>query len=261
MTLFTSSAQNQGYQIFTEVYEGPLDLLLELIERAELDITQLALAQVTDQYLEYLKKLQDRDAAEVSAFLVIAARLLQIKSSALLPRPTLEPLPGEEMDDGEALAQQLILYKRFKEIAQWLAQRDEQRLHTYLRIAPPPKIQGKLDLSGMTLNDLALAARQVFLLGADIEPLSEVVSKQRITIRERIHAILDAIRRGGHTTFLGVLSEGHPRIEIVVTFLALLELIKRNIIEARQSILFGDIDLQPLNEWSEADADELEFDN
>jgi segregation and condensation protein A len=259
MTLFTTSNQTEGYQIFTEVYEGPLDLLLELIERAELDITQLALAQVTDQYLEYLKQLQERDAAEVSSFLVIAARLLQIKSSALLPRPVLEPLPGEELDDGEALAQQLILYKRFKEIAKWLSQRDELGLHSYLRVAPPPKIQGKLDLSGMTLNDIALAAKQIFLLGADMEPLSEVVSRQRITIRERIRAILDAIRRDGFTTFKSVLSEGYPRLEVVVTFLALLELIKRNIVEARQSDLFGEIELQPLNEWSEEDNEELEF--
>jgi len=72
--------QTEGYQVATEVYEGPLDLLLELIERAELDITTLALAQVTDQYLAYLRALQERDAAEVSAFLVIAARLVQIKS-------------------------------------------------------------------------------------------------------------------------------------------------------------------------------------
>lgn len=259
MTLFNSNPPAEGYQIFTEVYEGPLDLLLELIERAELDITQLALAQVTDQYLAYLNQLLVRDAAEVSSFLVIAARLLQIKSSALLPRPALEPLTGEEIDDGEALAQQLILYKRFKEIAQWLTQREELGLHTYLRLAPPPKIQGKLDLSGVTINDLALAARQIFVLGADMEPLSEVVSKQRITIRERIRAILDAIRRGGHTTFQSVLSKGHPRIEVVVTFLALLELIKRNIVEARQAILFGEIDLEPLNEWSEDESEQLEF--
>ena len=85
MGLFTAGYQTDGYQIFTEVYEGPLDLLLDLIERAELDITQLALAQVTDQYLVYLKQLTERHAAEVSAFLVIAAKLLQIKSAASSP--------------------------------------------------------------------------------------------------------------------------------------------------------------------------------
>ncbi len=82
-----ASHQTEGYQINTPVYTGPLDLLLDLIERAELDITLLALAQVTDQYLDYLEQIADLDPAEVSAFLIIAARLVQIKSAALLPKP------------------------------------------------------------------------------------------------------------------------------------------------------------------------------
>jgi len=86
-------------------------LLLELIERAEMDITVLAIAQVTDQYLDYLQKLEYRDPAEVSAFLVMAARLLQIKSAALLPRPpVIETTTDSAQDDAEALARQLILY-------------------------------------------------------------------------------------------------------------------------------------------------------
>jgi segregation and condensation protein A len=103
------------YKVATPVYEGPLDLLLQLIEHAELDITKLALALVTDQYLSRLRDLQERAAEEVSAFLVIAARLLQIKSEALLPRPPVREA-GEE-DPGEALARQLLAYKRYKEIA------------------------------------------------------------------------------------------------------------------------------------------------
>ena len=103
------------YKVATPVYEGPLDLLLGLIKRAELDITRLALAQVTDQYLAHLKTLTTHEPDEVSAFLVIATRLLQIKSEALLPRPP-DRAPDEE-DPGEALARQLLTYKRFKEIA------------------------------------------------------------------------------------------------------------------------------------------------
>jgi segregation and condensation protein A len=110
-----ASHQTENYRVNTEVFEGPLDLLLQLIERAELDITRLALAQVTDQYLAYMRTLQEHDAAEVSAFLVIAARLIQIKSEALLPRPVERPV-GEE-DPGEALARQLRLYRMFKRAA------------------------------------------------------------------------------------------------------------------------------------------------
>ncbi len=87
MSLHIAGHQTEGYRVSTPVYEGPLDLLLDLIERAELDITSLALAQVTDQYLAYLSQLQDRDADQVSAFLVIATRLVLIKSQKLLPRP------------------------------------------------------------------------------------------------------------------------------------------------------------------------------
>ena len=259
MGLFTAGYQTEGYQIFTEVYEGPLDLLLDLIERAELDITQLALAQVTDQYLAYLQQLTDRQASEVSAFLVIAAKLLQIKSSALLPRPSVDLVTGEEVDNGELLAQQLKLYKRFKEIASWLNNRDEARMHTYLRIASTPKVQGKLDLSGITLLDITLAAREIFFIRQDTRPLGEVVTRPRITIRERIIAIMDAIRRDGVTTFRSVLSPARARMEIVVTFLALLELIKTHVVEARQEVRFGDIELQPLADWSEQTAGQLEF--
>jgi len=260
MGLFTAGYQTDGYQIFTEVYEGPLDLLLDLIERAELDITQLALAQVTDQYLAYLQQLTERHAAEVSAFLVIAAKLLQIKSAALLPRPSIDLVTGEEVDSGELLALQLKLYKRFKEIAVWLNTRDEAGLHTYLRIASTPKVQGKLDLAGFSLMDITQAAREIFYLRQDARPLGEVVSRQRITIRERIHVIMDTLRRDGITTFRSVLSPERARIEIVVTFLALLELIKTHVVEARQETPFGDIELQSLSEWSDQNAGQLEFD-
>src|SRR4030042_6508037 len=114
MMFNTASHQVSNYTIATPVYEGPLDLLLQLIERAELDITKLSLAMVTDQYLEYIHQLTDLEADDVSAFLVIEAKLLQIKSEALLPRPP-EREPGEE-DLGRSLVDQLKLYKRFKEI-------------------------------------------------------------------------------------------------------------------------------------------------
>ncbi len=101
-----------NYTVHTPVYEGPLDLLLDLIERAELDVTTVSLAMVTDQYLVYIHGLEQARADEISAFLVIAAKLLQIKSEALLPRPPVHE-PGEE-NIGEDLVRQLKLYKRFQ---------------------------------------------------------------------------------------------------------------------------------------------------
>src|SRR3990172_100954 len=122
-----ASAGNTSYTVRLSVYEGPLDLLLDLIERAELDITKIALAQVTDQYLAHLRQVAQRDIADLASFLVVAGRLLQIKSEALLPRPP-EREPGEE-DPGDALALQLILYRQFKQVAAALAERVAAGLH------------------------------------------------------------------------------------------------------------------------------------
>src|SRR5512146_1204345 len=200
MSMQVASHQTEGYQISTPVYSGPLDLLLDLIERAELDITTLALAQVTDQYLDYLEQVADRDPAEVSAFLVIAARLVQIKSSALLPRPpAIEPT--QELDDGEALARQLILYRRFRQLSGVLEARQLAGFKTYLRIAAPvAHIDTHLDMTDMTLNDLVRAAWQIMGAQNALPALSQVVNMPRITIRERIHTIVETLKVYGAAT-------------------------------------------------------------
>lgn len=260
MSFRIAGYQTEGYRIETEVYQGPLDLLLELIERAELDITHLALAQVTDQYLDYMHRLNLENPAEVSAFLVIAAKLLLIKSSALLPKPP-SALELEEEDPGEALARQLILYKKFKDISKWLSERENEGYRSYLRMAPPPKIhlQPKIDLSGITLEDLVLAAKEILLESPPLPDLNTVVNMSRITIRDRINLILDDLRKKGNTSFRKMLSNRSTRIEIVVTFLALLELVKQHIILANQTVLFGDIDLITENDLGSNLEVEIEF--
>lgn len=250
----------EGYRINTEVYTGPLDLLLQLIEKAELDITRLALAQVTDQYLEHLHHLEDQDPAEVSAFLVIAAKLVQIKSAALLPRPSLPSLQPEE-DLGEALARQLIIYKKFKQLSRFLEEREAAGLHSYLRLDSNPSLQipSKLDLSELTLEDIVQAARDVFGNPNNLPPLSEVVSSPRFTIRQKINIILETLQKSGSTSFSHILSGKKSRLEVVVTFLALLELVKRHMVGANQDNLFGDITLHAEGELNTLDDEELEF--
>jgi segregation and condensation protein A len=257
MSSGVASFQASAYKVLTPVYEGPLDLLLQLIERAELDITRLALAQVTDQYLEHLRKMTDRQADEVSAFLVIAAKLLQIKSEALLPRPPVRQ-PGEE-DPGEALALQLMAYKRYRQIANLLAEREEAGLRSYLRLAPPPKAEGTVDLSGLGLADLAEAARTIFAQSNLKLPLSLVVSPPKVTIREKIHMITQIFNRQKATTFLNLVKGKHNRLDIVVTFLAILELVKRHFVQARQDQIFGDISLETTEAWHQEEDFELEF--
>jgi segregation and condensation protein A len=246
------------YTVNTPVYEGPLDLLLQLIERAELDITKLALAEVTDQFLNYLSQMQERAADEVSAFIVIASRLVQIKSEVLLPRPPIRE-PGED-DPGEALARQLIAYKRFREIANILEEREEAGLRTYLSLAPPPKIEGILDLSDITLDDLWVTARSVF---SRIETQSSLINAStppRITIRQKIGKITILLKSQKNITFFSLLEDRKSRIEIVVTFLAILELIKRKFIQAHQEILFSDINLEASDQIDDNQEFDLEFD-
>jgi segregation and condensation protein A len=135
------------YQVTLPVFEGPLDLLLHLIERQELDITQVSLAQVTNQYLDHLSRLSERDADSLADFLVVAAKLLLIKSRVLLPQPPAAPMAeGEEADVGEDLVRQLIEYKRFKEVARWLQDLDEQGECSFIRLGAMSHVDPIVDL-------------------------------------------------------------------------------------------------------------------
>jgi len=262
VTFQIAEHQTEGYTVSTDMYEGPLDLLLELIQRAELDITRFALSQVTDQYLEYMRSMPERSAAEVSAFLVVAARLLQIKSSALLPRPSLPPVEGEEEDPGEALARHLIIYKRFKELATNLEKRQSAGLRTYVRLAPSPKISGaaqKVDLAGLTLADLARIAGEVFNSQLSLPELSEVVSLPRITISEKITNIIASLKKLSRASFRTLMKQPNNRLEVVVTFLAMLELIKRHVIVANQPALFADIQIETSGDLGSLDDLAIEF--
>ena len=246
-----------NYNVQTPVYEGPLDLLLNLIERAELDITSVSLATVTDQYLAYINSLEQINADEISAFIVIAAKLLQIKSEALLPRPPVR-MPGEE-DAGRSLVDQLKLYKRFKEIGGWLNSQQHANLRTYLRIAPPPKVEPKLDLSNLTLEKLVTAAHVAFAKEKEKQPLGVIIAPPRITIRDKIDLISKTLKEVEHSTFSALLNSDASRLEVVVTFLALLELIKRYRVAAHQEGLFNDIEIDRMDDWDNDEEMELEF--
>ncbi len=249
--------QISGYKVQTPVYEGPLDLLLSLIERAELNITAISLASVTDQYLSYLHGLEQMKPDEISSFLVIAAKLVQIKSEALLPRP-IEREPGEE-DPGVELVELLISYKRYKEIAGWLAERQENNLRTYLRVAPPPKVEAKLDLSNLTLEGLLAAAEAGIARGKEKKPLATVISTPKVTIREKIDYITKTLKNIQRMSFSGLITDKATRVEIVVTFLALLELVKRYRVTAKQDVLFGDIEFERSEDWKDDEEIDIEF--
>jgi segregation and condensation protein A len=256
MELNVAGHQSSGYTVTIPVYEGPLDLLLQLIEHAELDITAVALAQVTDQYLAYIHQMQI-PAEEISAFLVVAAKLLQIKSEALLPRAPVRE-EGEE-DPGDELARQLQIYKRFKELAAWLDERVNRHLRTYLRVAPPLITEGHLDMTGISLADLAAAAEGIFGEEAEKQSLGTIISAPRITIREKIALIAERLSNQSNVPFRSLLGESPSRLEVVVTFLALLELIKRYRVGAQQTELFSEIEIEKMEDWGKDEELEIEF--
>lgn len=257
MVSFLHPNTSQPYTVETDVYQGPLDLLLQLIERAELDITKLSLARVTDQFLAYMGTLNELRAERVSEFLVVATRLMQIKSEALLPRPVLRQ-PDEE-DPGEALVQQLILYKLFKDVASLFVERQAADLRTYLRRAPPPKVEGRLDLSDVTTKDLHTAAVRVFTREDLRAPLATVVAPPKITIRDKIKMLAAALRASPMVRFRELVAKAPERAHVVVAFLAVLELVRRFRIAAKQDSMFGDIEIRREEGWDEDLDFELGF--
>ncbi len=242
----------EQYTVTLPVFTGPLDLLLRLIKREELDITAVALAQVTGQFLDYLRALQPDDMQAVADFLSIAARLILIKSEALLPRPP--ERESDEEDPGEELARQLRIYKRFQQAARALSQRDG--LRTYLRLSVPKVVAPRFDLSDVTVDHLRHAMMQLLSsLPADAPDVSSVVERPHVTIRQQIRLVHQVLRTERRASFFAILKTATTRTEILITFLAILELVKRGMLVARQQHLFGDIVLEPVGDW--VDEDEI----
>ena len=226
------------YAVRLDSFEGPLDLLLRLIEKAELDITTISLAQVADQYLAYIRQLDTIHPDLLADFLVVAAKLILIKSRALLPRP---PKPDEEEEEiGQDLVRQLEEYRRFKEASLHLRQREEQGLRCFVRVAPPAVQPKGLAPGEVSLADL-LAALERVLGSAPTAPVSTVVAPVLITIEDKIRAIEAALAGGRRVHFSGLLMRAQSRVEVVVTFLAVLELIKLGRVQAHQDAPFGEI--------------------
>jgi segregation and condensation protein A len=226
------------YTVQLPVFEGPLDLLLHLIERDELDITTIALAQVTDQYMAHLEVLERREVRELASFLVVAAKLLLIKSLALLPRPP--ALSSEAEDVGDELVRQLQAYKRFKEIASLLEEQEKTGLHSYVRIAPAPRLEPQLDLEGVTLHDL-LTVVQEALDAVPAPPAGEVIAPIRVSIDGQIAHIEKKLALWRRVRFRDILSDATTRVEIIVTLLAVLEMIKQDRVRVQQEQMFGEI--------------------
>lgn len=225
-------------------FDGPLDLLLFLIKQRELDIYDIPIAEVTAQYLEYLADIETVDLDLASDFLVMAATLLEIKAKMLLPKPpkAVEPVEEEAGPDPRAeLVERLLEYSRFKGASGFLRDLEAEQGARFFRpaVEPGERKDEALLLKGVTLQDLMEAFRE--LLREEEENWQEV-PRQEIPLREKIREInWRLIRARDGITFRELVSRGISRLEVVVTFLALLELIRTRRVLVSQDSVFGDI--------------------
>ncbi|NTW15036.1 MAG: segregation/condensation protein A [Candidatus Moranbacteria bacterium] len=220
-------------------FEGPLELLLSLIEGRKLDITQVSLAEVADQYLDRLSA--ERDAvslSELSEFLVIAARLILIKSKMLLPVLVFTEEEEESMED---LERRLLEYKRFKDASEALAEMAGSGRCSY----PREKFLGAPETFSPPRGLTAESLRRQFesVLGAipEKERMIEEVIEQVVSLEERIATLQHSLRKRAEHGFRELIATARDRTEVIVSFLALLELVKQRFVTVDQGDIFGDI--------------------
>jgi segregation and condensation protein A len=187
-----------------------------------------------------LAQLSERDPDSLADFLVIAAKLLLIKSRVLLPQPS-SPSVTDEEDVGEDLVRQLIEYKKFKEAARWLQELDDQGLRSYIRLAGTPPLEPTVDLGDVTLDDLLATVREILAIKPPAPSVNNSVPPVIITIANQMDLIEKATASKRTVSFRRILEQSATRLEIIVTLLALLEMVKQLRVTMQQDLTFGDI--------------------
>lgn len=227
------------FQVKLQMFEGPLDLLLHLIREHQLNILDIPIARITDEYLRYLALMQELDLDVAGEFLLMAATLIHIKSKLLLPPE--EEMEGEEPPEADpraALVNQLLEYKRFKEAAQTLGVLESEQMLLHHRESPaiPMEVEGPLQIS---MLELLRAFRQVLRRVDAPSPIE--ITPEELNVGQRIVGLLDQLAQESPLEFTRLFTTAARRVEIIVTFLALLELLRRGLASARQPEPLGPI--------------------
>lgn len=232
------------HQIHLEQFEGPLDLLLQLIEKQKLQITEISLAKITDQYLDYIDSSGNIASEEVADFLLIASKLIYLKSRYLLPS-----LQLETEEDADDLAKQLKIYRQYYEASKEINRMWMRKRFHYIRSAaykleqevgfnPPPNLQKEmmLDIFQVVLNRIER-----------IVNLPKVVIAKAISIAEKINHIKDLIKNSKKLKFSSLLKDKKNKTEAIISFLAMLELVKQRDITVSQEGLFSELNIENKN--------------
>lgn len=231
-----------GYKIRLDIFEGPLDLLLYLIKKDELDITDIPITKITEQYLEYLNVMQMLDLDIAGEFLVMAATLMHIKSKMLLP-PDPSADAQEELDPRAELVRRLLEYKAFKDAAEKLRGFESERSAIFGRIGAEPELEA--DDSPFfegTLFDLMTAFAQVLQALPKTEP--HQVEKDEFTVAEKVHELFHRLVKEPVLYFSALFRTARNRFEAITTFLAILELVRLKEVGVHQTERFGEIEIR-----------------
>jgi len=235
---------NPTYRIeLQDIFEGPMDLLVHLIKKNELDIYDIPIAFITEKFLEYLEWMKSLDVDIAGDFLVMAATLTHIKSRMLLPSPDAQADTDEEDDPRREITGPLLEYMQMKSVAEELARRPRLNEDVFCRsieksdfINDPSEEPLQVDLTGLLNAYRALLDKIVDQKGLQI-------TFERISVKEKMTELIDMIKERGAVAFDSVLSAAPDRIEIIVTFLAVLEIIKLNMVRLIQSGPSGNLRL------------------
>ena len=256
-----------AYRVSTPAFDGPLDLLLQLIERNQLDITTISLATVADQFLDHLRSLDRIDPEQLTDFVVVAAKLLLIKSEALLPKPT--PATDDADDDvGSDLTGRLLAYEQFRRAAAVLRAREEADLRCRPRI-PAPALGGTPAVAriapggglGQTTLPMLQVAYQRAVANRQATPGRLDLPTEVWTVRAAARWLVGALTGGLRS--LDALLAGQRRARVVATFLATLELGRAGLLRCSQAEPYGEIAIEPLESAERllAHADQLDQGN
>ncbi|GGA60938.1 segregation/condensation protein A [Ornithinibacillus halotolerans] len=237
---------NQAYQVKLDTFEGPLDLLLHLINQYEIDIYDIPVAQITEQYMNYIHAMQHLELNIASEYLVMAATLLAIKSQMLLPKQEIDEIEEEYAEDPrEELMQRLIEYRKFKEAAEAFKEKELEAQQTYTR---PPVIFESLGIKktvvqgDISIYDMIGALGRVLERKKWKEPLDTRIHKAEIPIEERMDEVLEVVKRNQRKAIaFDDLFTYRTKSFVVVTFMAILELMKTNQVTCRQTKHFDTI--------------------
>ncbi len=226
-------------------FEGPLDLLLHLIEREELDITELSVLQVTEQYLAHLRAGEQINLGALADFVAMGARLLVLKSRSLLPGEE-EEHDSEEIDDTTDLVNALQEYRRYRRVAEQLRELEDEQRTAYRRDAAPPDVPLPTGLDDVTLDGLMTLFRDV-LERLPEEKAAPELQREPIRLADRVSALMTELGTARQLSFRSLIGRAESRIEVIVDFMAVLELIKARFLEARQPTVFGEIEMVRLD--------------